>query len=77
MQRLTPQGGRRIAAAVAAGSASIVVAQGVAFDGGAWPGGDRGGVDAGRVPGERGSRCGHGGSVGAAAAREKTAARCL
>ena len=40
MQRLTPQGGRRIAAAVAAGSASIVVAQGVAFDGGAWPGGD-------------------------------------
>ena len=40
MQRLTPRGGRRAAAAVAAGSASIVVAQGVAFDGGAWPGGD-------------------------------------
>jgi hypothetical protein len=40
MQRLTPQGGRRIAAAVAAGSAGNVVAQGVAFDGGAWPDGD-------------------------------------
>ena len=77
MQRLTPQGSRTGAAAVAAGSASIVVAQGVAFDGGAWPGGDRGGVDAGRVPGREGSRCGHGGSVCAAARREKTAARCL
>ena len=51
MQRLTPQGGRPDAAGVAAGSASIVVAQEVAFDGGAWPGGDRGGVDTGRVPG--------------------------
>jgi hypothetical protein len=40
MQRLTPQGGRRRAAAVAAGSASFVVARRMAFDGGAWPGGD-------------------------------------
>jgi hypothetical protein len=61
MQRLTPQGSRLMAAAAAPGSASFVVAQEEgAFDGGARPGAGRGGVDAGRVPGEGGIRSGHG-----------------